>query len=107
MNLLSQPPTIGLTLSSIFAEHVEASKQTLRKKVELPSITPWSPMRVRGTFHWNGVIQTLCWWSLEGDHTDSDKAKIHLPILPVKIGIDNMCLITSNFEYTMHSAFNK
>jgi hypothetical protein len=37
----------------------------------------------------------------------SDKAKIHLPILPFKIGIDNMCFITSNLEYTTHSAFNK
>jgi hypothetical protein len=40
-------------------------------------------------------------------NSNSDKAKIHLPILPLKIGIDNMCLITSNFEYTTHSAFNK
>jgi hypothetical protein len=40
-------------------------------------------------------------------NSNSDKAMIHLPILPFKIGIDNMCLITSNFEYTMHTAFNK
>jgi hypothetical protein len=39
--------------------------------------------------------------------SNSDKSKIHLPILPFKIGIYNMCLITSNFEYTMHLAFNK
>jgi hypothetical protein len=35
-------------------------------------------------------------------NSNSDKAKIYLPILPFKIGIDNMCLITSNFEYTAH-----
>src|SRR6187551_1257071 len=40
-------------------------------------------------------------------NSNSDKAKIHLPILPFKIGIDNMYLITSNFEYTTHSAFSK
>jgi hypothetical protein len=40
-------------------------------------------------------------------NSNLDRAKIYLPILPFKIGIDNMCLITSNFEYTMHSAFNK
>jgi hypothetical protein len=40
-------------------------------------------------------------------NSNSDKAKIHLPILPFKIGIDNMCLIASNFEYTTHSTFNK
>jgi hypothetical protein len=40
-------------------------------------------------------------------NSNLDKAKTHLPILPFKIGIDNMCLITSNFEYTTHSAFNK
>jgi hypothetical protein len=40
-------------------------------------------------------------------NSNSNKAKIHLTILPFIIGIDNMCLITSNFEYTMHSAFNK
>jgi hypothetical protein len=39
--------------------------------------------------------------------SNSDKAKIHLPILPFKIGMDNICLITSNCEYTTHSAFNK
>src|SRR6187551_590643 len=40
-------------------------------------------------------------------NSNSDKAKIHLPILSFKIGIDNMCLITSNFEYTTHLALNK
>jgi hypothetical protein len=33
MYLLSQSLTIGITLSSIFAEHVEASKQTLGNEV--------------------------------------------------------------------------
>jgi hypothetical protein len=59
MKLLSQPPTIGLTLSIIFAEHVEASKQTLGKKVELPSLTPLEPH------------ESERHPPLEGDHTDS------------------------------------
>jgi hypothetical protein len=40
MKLLSQPSTIGLMLPSIFADHVEASKQAFCKKVEFSSLTP-------------------------------------------------------------------
>jgi hypothetical protein len=53
------------------------------------------------------IIYPLTAFADSNLHSNSDKVKNHLPILPFKIGIDNMCLITSNFEYTMHSAFNK
>jgi hypothetical protein len=69
MKLLSQPPTIGLTLPSIFAEHVEASKQAFGKKVEFASLTPRSPMRVRGTLQRKWIIWAPCWWSLRGRGT--------------------------------------
>jgi hypothetical protein len=55
----------------------------------------------------SAIIYHLIAFADSNLNLNSYKAKIHLPILPFKIGIDNMCLITSNFEYTMHSAFNK
>jgi hypothetical protein len=55
----------------------------------------------------SAIICPLTAFADSNFNSNSDKAKIHLPILPFKIGIDNMCLITSNFEYTTHSAFNK
>jgi hypothetical protein len=55
----------------------------------------------------SAIICPLTAFAYSNFNSNSDKAKIHLPILPFKIGIDNMCLITSNFEYTTHSAFNK
>jgi hypothetical protein len=55
----------------------------------------------------SAIIYPLIAFADSNFNSNSDKSKIHLPILPFKIGVDNMCLITSNFEYTMHSAFNK
>jgi hypothetical protein len=55
----------------------------------------------------SAIIYPLTAFANSSLNSNSNKAKIHLPILPLKIGMDNMCLITSNFEYTMHSAFNK
>jgi hypothetical protein len=48
------------------------------------------------------IICPLTAFANSNFNSNSDKAKIHLPILPFKFGIDNMCLITSNFEYTMN-----
>ena len=39
--------------------------------------------------------------------SNSDNARIHLPILLFKLGIDNICLITSNLDTTVHSEDNK
>jgi hypothetical protein len=55
----------------------------------------------------SAIICPLTAFAYSNLNSNSDKAKIHLPILPFKIGIDNMCLNTSKFEYTMSSAFNK
>jgi membrane-associated HD superfamily phosphohydrolase len=64
MELLSHALTVGLTLSSTFAEHVEASKETFGNEIQLALLAPTSPMRVRGTLHWKGIIRAPWWWFL-------------------------------------------
>jgi hypothetical protein len=39
--------------------------------------------------------------------SNSDNARIHSPILPFKIGMDSICLMTSKLDTTVHSEDKK